>query len=219
MRGLQQAGLSALRGRDGHFQRPLPAGAQRTRELVSAPRRHPHRPGRLYLKKHHVRTWSTRVRAILNAAPGDTAARIEAQHVGSLSALGIDVMRLVAYGEKLRADGMLESFLLTEELAGYMELQKFLRQRFPPASAPGGRRDPDLRQILDRVAHDCARLHAAGYNHRDFYCCHFLIKESTRGQFDIRLIDLHRVAAAALVPPAVDRQGPGATGLLGPARA
>ena len=35
-------------------------------------------------------------------------------------------------------------------------------------------------------------LHGAGYNHRDFYCCHFLIKELSPGEFDIRLIDLQR---------------------------
>ena len=50
------------------------------------------------------------------------------------------------------------------------------------------------------------------------YCCHFLIREPAAGEFDIRLIDLQRVAAAALAAAAVDRQGPGATGLLGAAR-
>ena len=85
----------------------------------------------MYLKKHRVRTWSTRVRARLKAGPGATAAGVEAENARALAALGLDVMPLVAYGEKLHADGMLESFLLTEELAGYLELQSFLRQRFP----------------------------------------------------------------------------------------
>ena len=42
------------------------------------------------------------MRAKLSAGPGPTPARIEARHAGSLSALGIDVMPLVAYGERLR---------------------------------------------------------------------------------------------------------------------
>jgi heptose I phosphotransferase len=190
---LQQAGLAAfdavmqsaggrclrvLADRENWYFQPLPTGADG--------------PG-LYLKKHRVRTWSTRVRAKLSASPGVTAARIEAGHAGSLSALGIDVMPLVAYGERLRRDGMLESFLLTEELAGYEELQDFLRRRFPPRSPAVAGRDPELRRILGDVAEIVRRLHAAGYNHRDLYCCHFLIKEPAPGEFDIRLIDLQRV--------------------------
>jgi heptose I phosphotransferase len=147
----------------------------------------------LYLKKHHVRTWSTRVRAKLSAGPSATPARIEARHAGSLSALGIDVMPLVAYGERLRTDGTLESFLLTEELAGYEELQAFVRRRFPATSRAASRRDPGLRRIVGSVAEIVRRLHDGGYNHRDLYCCHFLIKEPSPGEFDIRLIDLQRV--------------------------
>ena len=44
-----------------------------------------------------------------------------------------------------------------------------------------------------QVAQIARRFHAAGFNHRDFYCCHFLVKETSRGQFDVRLIDLQRV--------------------------
>ena len=119
-------------------------------------------------------------------------ARTEARCAGSLPSLGINVMRLVAYGERLCADGMVESFLLTEELAGYVELQEFLRNRFPPRSAPGGR-DADLQRIIRHVAEIARRFHAAGYNHRDFYTCHFLVNELSPGQFDVRLIDLQRV--------------------------
>ena len=156
-----------------------------------------------YLKKHHIRTWLTRLRATLSIGPGLTAARVEAQNARDLSALGIDVMHVVAYGEKLHADGKLESFLLTEELTGYVDLQTFLRQRFPPRTEGGvgadsreaarAGRDPDLQRLLEQVAEIARRFHGAGYNHRDFYCCHWLVKESPLGQFDIRLIDLQRV--------------------------
>jgi heptose I phosphotransferase len=37
------------------------------------------------------------------------------------------------------------------------------------------------------------RFHAAGFNHRDFYCCHFFIQELPGPRFAIRLIDLQRV--------------------------
>ncbi len=148
----------------------------------------------VYLKKHRVRTWRSRLRASFSAGPGATAGRVEAENVRSLTDAGIDVMALAAYGETLRPDGWLESFLLTEELEGYAELDHFLRRRFPPLPPSCAASDPrELRRLLRQVALIVRRLHAAGYNHRDLYCCHFLVREPARGQFDIRLIDLQRV--------------------------
>jgi heptose I phosphotransferase len=145
----------------------------------------------MYLKKHHVRTWKTRLRAWLGIGPALSAGRAEAQNIRDLSALGIGVPLLAAHGEELRADGLLESFLLTEELVGYEELGTFVLQRFSRADAE--RRDPGLDRLIRQVATIARRFHAAGYNHRDFYCCHFLVKEVRPGEFDIRLIDLQRM--------------------------
>ena len=93
----------------------------------------------MYLKKHRVRTWWTWLRAKLGLRPAAGAGRVEADNVRALAALGIPVMRVVACGEKLYGDGRFESFLLTEELAGYAELEGFLRRRFPACRARGVR--------------------------------------------------------------------------------
>jgi hypothetical protein len=37
------------------------------------------------------------------------------------------------------------------------------------------------------------RFHAAGYNHRDLYCCHLFVREAAPGRFAMRMIDLQRV--------------------------
>jgi heptose I phosphotransferase len=145
----------------------------------------------MYLKKHRIRTWSTRVGATLGHAPGPSAGCVEAENLRCLAALGIEVPRLVACGERLSHDGRFESFLLTEELEGYCELQQFIEERFAPCG-PGGRPDPRLHGVIRQVADIARRFHGAGYNHRDFYTCHFLIKETRPDRFDIRLIDLHR---------------------------
>jgi heptose I phosphotransferase len=157
----------------------------------------------MYLKKHRACTWATRVAAALGAGSPPSPGRVEAQRALALQSLGIDVMPLMACGEKLHADGRLESFLLSEELAGYCELQDLIQQRFPardepsPRPSPSGRggrgMDPALRRLILQVADIARRFHAAGFNHRDFYCCHFLAKETLPGQFDVRLIDLQRV--------------------------
>ncbi len=147
-----------------------------------------------YLKKHHVRTTSTRLRGRFGAGPGDTPGRVEARNVARLARGGIAAMRLIAFGEKLHRDGLLESFVLTEELVGYQQLDHFLRQRFRACGQAGpSPRDGDLRRLIGEVASVAAKFHQMGYNHRDLYCCHFFIKENAPGEFHVNLIDLQRV--------------------------
>jgi heptose I phosphotransferase len=148
----------------------------------------------MYLKKHRIRSWLYRLRAVFGAGPGVTPGRVEALNVERLERSGIAAMRLVAYGEGLRRDGVAESFVLTEELAGYLPLDDFLRQRFEPIHrSVASRRDPHLRRLIAEVADVAGRFHRAGFNHRDLYCCHFFIREASRGRFLVNLIDLQRV--------------------------
>jgi heptose I phosphotransferase len=153
------------------------------------------RPTRaVFLKKHHICTGKTRRWAKRGLRPPDSAGHTEARRVRQLSAIGINVMRLVAWGEKLQPDGLLESFVLTEELKGYTPLDHYLRQRFPQqGSSRSNRRDRDLDRLIRQMAALARRFHRAGYNHRDFYCGHFFIKESEPGEFQIKMIDLQRV--------------------------
>jgi len=195
--GLAQAGLdrfgSVMDSSDGDCMRAL---ADRENWRLQLHTAHGSARG-VYLKKHHVRTLRSRLRAGLGIGPGKTAAAAEAQNVGQLAEDGIDVMRLVAYGQRLHDDGLLESFVLTEELTGYEQLDHFLARRFARRelhrTLPRDEQDADLRTLIRRVAELARRFHAAGYNHRDLYCCHFFIREPEPGRFDIRLIDLQRV--------------------------
>ena len=151
-------------------------------------------PAGAYLKRHHVRTLAGWLRARVGAGPGETAGHVEARNVARLSRAGIAAMRLIAYGQKLHTDGLLESFVLTEELVGYTQLDHFLRQRFPPASErPARSRDHEQNQLVGDVAAVASKFHKLGYNHRDLYCCHFFIKEMQAGRFKVNLIDLQRV--------------------------
>jgi hypothetical protein len=153
-----------------------------------------HRSEGVYLKKHHVRTSWGRLRAWLGLGPGETPGRVEARNAGRLAADGVEVMRLVGYGENLGEDGTAESFLLTEELAGYLPLDFFLLERFPALHRQrDDAREHALLDLIDRVARVARRLHEAGYNHRDLYCCHFFVKQEAGGPADIKLIDLQRV--------------------------
>ncbi len=151
-----------------------------------------------YLKKHHIRTLSSRLRAKFGLPAGETAARTEARNVRRLARDGIASMTLIAYGERLSGDGLLESFLISEDLSGYVQLDNFIAARFPQrelfSTLRRDRNDArDLKNLIDEVADVARRFHRAGYNHRDLYCCHFFIRETAPGGFDVRLIDLQRV--------------------------
>jgi heptose I phosphotransferase len=174
----------------GQLLRSLPDRENWRLELHDA---HP-QPRGAYLKRHHVRTVAGWLRAKVGASPGQTAGRVEARNVARLSRAGIAAMRLIAYGEKLRGDGLLESFVLTEELVGYTQLDHFLRQRFAARETEcPTKRDHQLAQLIHDVAAVASKFHKLGYNHRDLYCCHFFIKEPSPGRFKVNLIDLQRV--------------------------
>jgi heptose I phosphotransferase len=149
---------------------------------------------RVYLKRHHVRSWRSRLRAWLGLGPDRSAGRAEARSVRRLEAAGIPCMELAAYGERLRNDGLIESFLITPELEGFVPLDDFLRTRFDILN-PGqsDSRNADLLELIDQVAAVACRFHQSGFNHRDLYCCHFFVREHAPGRFEVRLIDLQRV--------------------------
>jgi heptose I phosphotransferase len=151
-------------------------------------------PRGAFLKRHHVSSLGSRLRARLGIGPGETPGLIEARNVARLGRAGIAAMRLIAYGERLRGDGLQESFVLTEELVGYTQLDHFLRRRFPVRDREQAQpRNRELARLIGEVAAVAARFHQLGYNHRDLYCCHFFIKEPSPGEFKVNLIDLQRV--------------------------
>ena len=186
---LEEAGLAdfdaLMVGHGGHCLRAMRDRENWRIEL------HEYLPRPVFLKKHHVRSWRSWLRAKLGLGPGDTPGRVEARNARRLAANGVQVMELVAFGEKIRASGLVESFVLTEELEGYCQLDRFLPQRFPEAKS--GPRDPELLGLMGQLAGLVGRMHRAGFNHRDLYCCHFFIREPSPGRFEIKLIDLQRV--------------------------
>lgn len=188
---LARAGLDSfeavMSSDQGTLLRTLPDRENWRLELVAGDARRA-----MYLKRHRQRSLAHWLRARLGIGPGVTAGRTEAENAAQLQQSGIEAMRLVAYGECLRRDGLAESFVLTEELAGFTQLDHFLRQRFA-AAAEQPHRDRHLEQLSRHVADVAARFHREGFNHRDFYCCHFFIRERRPGEFDVRLIDLQRV--------------------------
>ena len=135
----------------------------------------------------------------LNYAPSQTtftttAGRMEAENILRLQSHDIPTMRLICCGERSIPGGS-ESFVMTEELTGYQQLDHYLRQHFPPVADARPNDLAKLRRLIEAVAVVARQFHLAGFNHRDFYACHFFIKIMPDQTYDVRLIDLQRVQA------------------------
>jgi len=144
-----------------------------------------------YLKKHRPHQPSLFKPSWISSSevsPGE----VEAENIRALEAYDIPTMTLIAHGKRVEDNGRQESFVLTEELKNFQQLDLFLEERFGAATDP---RDPNLKKLLNAVAEVASRFHAAGFNHRDFYTCHFFVKEQSTPdvRFEVRLIDLQRV--------------------------
>jgi heptose I phosphotransferase len=80
-----------------------------------------------------------------------------------------------------------DSFLVTLALGDCEKLDEHLLK--PMAAA-------DRRSLIEQVALLTGAMHAAGFNHRDLYLCHFL--RNAGGA--LYIVDLHRVQQRARVP-------------------
>jgi hypothetical protein len=143
-----------------------------------------------YLKRHRgVKTG--RGRRFLNALSGKsiTDAGREWEAIEALHKAGISAVRGVAMGERSLACGVDESFVMTEELSGYVQLEAMARD----AKLPLTREEIFLKRSLIRETARVVRaFHAAGFNHRDLYLTHVLAKRHGGG-WSVKLIDLQRV--------------------------
>ncbi len=115
-----------------------------------------------------------------------------------LTALGVDTMRAVAFGERGLNPATRHSFLITEELAPTASLEDFCRDWLlhPPPLAL-------KRALIQRVAEMARWMHAGGVNHRDFYICHFLLHldpAPSPAALRLSLIDLHRAQVRKHTP-------------------
>lgn len=194
---LRRAGLDSfdavMNCQTGQRLRRLPDRENWRLELV-----HPggHRVG-VYLKKHLPVGSESRWRWP-NRTGTITPGRWEAENIHRVCAAGLQAMRVVALGERIGPDGRHASFLMTEELTGFVPLDRFVGRYFSPSAQQQAHQESSGRnRALDRltwqVAETVQRFHRAGLNHRDLYGCHFFVRQRAEGGYEIRLIDLQRV--------------------------
>ena len=160
------------------------------------------RDGRFYfVKLHHGIGWGVLLRYLWQLRWPVTDARNEWWAIGAIEALGVTTMKRVAFGCRGWLPARRRSFLITEALENTISLEDYCRswRHHPPPLAL-------KRALIAKVASIARRLHANGFNHRDFYLCHLLLQRDADGRIvdekapQLFLIDLHRVRRRRRLP-------------------
>lgn len=106
---------------------------------------------------------------------------------------GLPTMVPVAAGEQKNSLGLVkQSFLLTKEIKDAHRLDHYLAQWLKkPLSREQIQRK---RRLIQELAQLTREMHTMGLNHRDYYLCHIFIRTTEEnGDFELFIIDLHRV--------------------------
>ena len=158
---------------------------------------------RYFIKAHRGAGWGEVLKNRLYGRAPIVSAEPEWSAIEQLRAEGIATPVVVGKGLRGTAPAHLESFVVTEALDGMMSLEDLARDW---RGASGRTRVLIKRALLQRIADIARAMHGAGLNHRDFYLCHFLVRDrdwakwTPTGAVELVLIDLHRVQRRARVP-------------------
>ena len=164
---------------------------------------------RYFIKIHRGCGWREIFKDLFQLRPPIVSARNEWEAIGRLQKLGVRTFKIAGKGLRGKNPARRESFLITEAMDGMISLENFPKSfQLADESGRGGARCSVLlkRALLEKIAHISRALHENGMNHRDFYLCHFLVKDRDwkkwrpDDELDLVLIDLHRAQIRPRVP-------------------
>lgn len=151
-----------------------------------------------FLKLHWGVGWKEIAKNLISGRLPIVGASNEWRAIQRLQQLGVETMRLEAYGEEGYNPATRRSFVVTRELENTISLEDYCRD--------WKQQPPDYRvknRLIERVAEMTRTLHTHGINHRDLYICHFLLRQPWDGSVEnlhLHLIDLHRVQRHKKLP-------------------
>ena len=151
-----------------------------------------------FLKLHWGVGWSEIFKNLSSGRLPVVGARNEWEAIRRLEALGVETMRLEAYGQAGWNPARRRSFVVTRELENTVSLEEYCADWIERPPAPRAKR-----LLIERVARIARTLHENGLNHRDLYICHFLLKMPWSGgdeDLHLHLIDLHRMQQHRRLP-------------------
>lgn len=151
-----------------------------------------------FLKLHWGVGWREIIKNLASLRMPVLGADNEWKAIRRLDQIGVETMRLVAYGQEGGNPARQRSFVITEELSDCVSLEDYCEcwREEPPTFAA-------KMNLIRRVAEMARKLHRNGINHRDFYICHFLLRlpwDTGMESLHLHLIDLHRVQLRRMTP-------------------
>lgn len=155
--------------------------------------------GNSYFLKYHAGIgWKEVIKNLTQAKLPIISAMSEVRAIKAATKAGIDTMTIAGFGERGHNPAHTESFIVTDDLTDTLSLED-------AAAIWKGQLDIiSKRHLIIRLADITRRLHTAGINHRDYYLCHFLVKqhdfEAHNWDAPLYLIDLHRSQIRKQVP-------------------
>lgn len=143
-----------------------------------------------YIKQHLGVGWKEIIKNWLQFRLPVLSAEVEWKALKVCQELGLLTLKVVGYGKRGWIPSRQQSFLITEELQEVTSLEDVCaswKQAAPSFLLKY--------RLIREIAHIARILHQHGLNHRDFYLCHFLLKNDSIDQVhpQLYLIDLHRV--------------------------
>jgi len=128
----------------------------------------------------------------------------EARAVGWCQQAAVPTLEVIAAGGQQLPDGSIqhgraiesESFFLSRDLAPAETADQFWQYRLGKPGSPDRRVQALRRSTIEALAQTARRFHRAQLYHRDFYWCHFYIRQHANEKVSAHLIDLQRVRRA-----------------------
>ena len=144
----------------------------------------------VFIKKHYGVGWGEILKSLLSLKWPVLGARNEWQAIHKLNAIGIATTPLLAYGTRGCHPAHKQSFVVTRDLGDIVTLETLCAnwEQQPPSLALKW-------SLISKVAELARNFHTHGMWHRDFYLCHFALKQEALAANDLclYLMDLHRV--------------------------
>ncbi|MBN2584046.1 MAG: hypothetical protein JXL80_13355 [Planctomycetes bacterium] len=152
------------------------------------------RESALYLKRHQKVDTGAWIEGLVFWRKALTRAEAEYRNIFQLIHARLATPHPVAWGQDHRWSIRQPSFLATEEIAGSVPADDYLRDRFASPDADASAK----RELVRQIAQLARRFHGQGFCHRDFYLCHLFVREASTDDessspFILHLIDLQRV--------------------------
>jgi tRNA A-37 threonylcarbamoyl transferase component Bud32 len=140
--------------------------------------------GAVYVKHFLVPGWREVLRQWFRRGKG----RNEGKRTRLLNSIGVTTITPIALGEQRKRKFLFENYLVTPEIPGAVPLDVFVEEKLP--AWPEERRATIRRRLADALGVLTARMHNAGFVHRDFHPGNVLVRIEHDDRPALALIDL-----------------------------